>query len=149
MGFWKEHVPRGHATKLPGASPPPPRSPRPFWGTGSSKATSQGVVSVGPIRGSQGEAGTARHRRGGQLIFFQTGWSAMSPSALSSAVSRFPFILPQRSGQARSAGLSVYQVGLCSAGGRADLVRVCTCMWSFPEQLACPAPVALSCRAST
>lgn len=37
MGVWKERVPRGHATELPGASPPPPRPPRPFWGRGRAK----------------------------------------------------------------------------------------------------------------
>ncbi|XP_025127491.2 uncharacterized protein LOC102406900 isoform X3 [Bubalus bubalis] len=41
--------------------------------------------------------------------FFQTGWSTTFPSP-PSPVSRFSFILPQRSGQPQSAGLSVYQV---------------------------------------
>ncbi|XP_025127495.2 uncharacterized protein LOC102406900 isoform X6 [Bubalus bubalis] len=40
--------------------------------------------------------------------FFQTGWSTTFPSP-PSPVSRFSFILPQRSGQPQSAGLSVYQ----------------------------------------
>lgn len=48
--------------------------------------------------------------------FSQTGWSTTSPSPLS-PVSRFSFILPQRSGQPQSAGLSVYQVGAVLSQG--------------------------------
>uniref|UniRef100_A0A8C6FBV2 Uncharacterized protein n=1 Tax=Monodon monoceros TaxID=40151 RepID=A0A8C6FBV2_MONMO len=46
VGFWNEHVSQRHATELLRASPPPLRSPCPFWGTGLRRATSQGVVSI-------------------------------------------------------------------------------------------------------
>ncbi|DAA17372.1 TPA: CRTC1 protein-like [Bos taurus] len=80
-------------------------SPRPFWGTGIEKSNLPGCCECWSDSGKLVRPGI---EEAVSKCFSQTGWSTTSPSP-PSPVSRFSFILPQRSGQPQSAGLSVYQ----------------------------------------